>query len=66
MDRSPHPTPCDPQVAAFVAGLDEDALEWFEERAAIIEFDGGLTRVDAESQAHAQTLAYLAERRRRP
>ncbi len=28
-----------------------DAAEWIEERAAIMEYDGGLTRADAEQAA---------------
>jgi len=31
--------------------FDEDELEYFEERAAIMEFDGGMNRDKAESKA---------------
>lgn len=31
--------------------MTEDQREWFEERAAIMEFDGGLTRADAGAGA---------------
>jgi len=31
--------------------LDPDLYVWFEERAAIMEFDGGLTREEAEREA---------------
>ncbi len=65
MDASPHPVPDDPVVAAFVAGLDEDAKEFFEERAAIAEFDGRLDRAAAEALAHDLTLTFLARRRQR-
>jgi len=30
---------------------DADRREWFEERAAIMELDGGLTRAEAEHEA---------------
>ncbi|SEQ49802.1 hypothetical protein SAMN04488038_10785 [Solimonas aquatica] len=53
----------DPDVAAAVAALDADAREYFEERAAIIEFDGGVQRIDAERRALALTRAWLARRR---
>ena len=33
--------------------------EWWQERAAIMEFDGGLSREEAERQSWAQTLAYF-------
>jgi len=32
-------------------GLTEDELDIFEERAAIMEFDGGLSRAEAEKEA---------------
>jgi len=31
--------------------LDPDLYVWFEERAAIMQFDGGLTREEAEREA---------------
>jgi hypothetical protein len=31
--------------------LEPDLYVWFEERAAIMEFDGGLTREEAENEA---------------
>jgi hypothetical protein len=57
-----HPVPCDPAVAAFVAGLDADAREFFEQRAAIVQFEGGVTRAAAQAQARDLTRAYLARR----
>lgn len=42
--------------------LDDDAREFFEERAAIMEFDGGLPRLEAEQAAKALTEAYLLRR----
>lgn len=41
-----------------------DAQDWqaaYDERAAVREFDGGLTRVEAERLAHADTVAELGE-----
>jgi hypothetical protein len=43
----------------FLKTLDEDAREYFEERAAILEFDGGLSRSDAEIEAQRLTQLYL-------
>ncbi|MBK1718927.1 hypothetical protein CKO27_14985 [Thiocystis violacea] len=57
--------PLDPRIAAFVARLDEDEREYFEERAAIAEYDGGLTRAAAEEQAYQLTLAYRQRHRQR-
>ncbi len=37
---------------------EESAREAYEERAAIMEFDGGLSRDEAEREAWAHTLAY--------
>jgi pentose-5-phosphate-3-epimerase len=42
--------------------LDDDAREFFEERAAIMEFDGGLKRIEAELEAKALTEAFVARR----
>ena len=62
MDAS-NPVPVDRRVARFVAGLDVDAREFFEECAAILEFEAGLARAEAERQAYALTCDYLARRR---
>lgn len=51
-------TPLDTLVASIVTLLDVDLREEFEERAAIIEFDGRLPR------AHAECLAVLDVLRR--
>lgn len=55
-----HPMPSDPLVADMVKLFDESLREEFEERAAIIEFDGKLPR------AHAECLALLTVLRRHP
>lgn len=45
-------------VAVAAATTDSaDLAEWREERAAIIEFDGGFTRQGAERAAEARALA---------
>lgn len=51
----------EPAIPASTArdGVSEDSREWFEERAAIMEFDGGLSRQEAERLA----LAGLQQRR---
>ncbi len=53
-------TPLDPLVADMVNGLDDDLREEFEERSAIIEYDGKLPR------AHAEALALLNVLRNHP
>ena len=49
-------------LTTWVDSLSEDALEFFEERASIIEHEGGLPRVEAEAKAFALTVAYLQRR----
>lgn len=46
-------TPQDPLVAELVNRLNDNLREAFEERAGIMEYDGGLSR------AHAECLALL-------
>ena len=46
----------------LVSALDEDAREFFEERAGILEFDGGMSRRKAETLAWAETQCYLKYR----
>lgn len=57
MDEQRYPSPLDAGVARIVAQLRGDAREAFEERSAIMEYDGGLRRLDAERQALIQTLS---------
>lgn len=45
------PRPVDPLVADLAERLDDSHREWFEERAGIVEFDAGHSRVDAERLA---------------
>jgi hypothetical protein len=53
----PFPEPLDPDVAALVRELDENLLEYFQERAGIAEFEAGMSRADAEQFAWALTQA---------
>lgn len=43
--------PLDALVAELVSRRGESHREWFEERAGIVEFDAGHSRVDAERMA---------------
>ena len=54
---SAYAPPLNPTVAAAVEKLPEGAREAFEERAAIMEHDGGLPRADAEREALSIVLA---------
>ncbi|MEP1613532.1 MAG: hypothetical protein ABJL72_16635 [Roseobacter sp.] len=47
-------------VAKFMA-LDPIALDAFEERAAILEYDAGLSRADAEREAFTQVMQAFRE-----
>lgn len=55
-------TPVQP-LPGDVAAWPEDAREHFEERAAIMEYDGGLTRAEAERRAEAEVRAAAGEQR---
>jgi hypothetical protein len=52
-----------PREVPDISVLDEDAREFFEERAAIIEFDGGLCRPQAEALALSETQRYMQRRK---
>ena len=54
--------PCDPQVQTFWHSLDDDAKEYFDERAAIAEYEAGLSRTEAEAMAMRLTVAYRQRR----
>jgi len=52
--------PCAPERSGGGAdSLPPDWREWFHERAAIREFDGGLPRAEAERAALAETMAAM-------
>jgi hypothetical protein len=57
------PVPLDPEIAQWVTTLDDDAREFFEERAGIREFDGGIPRKDAEAEAQQDVLRWLRQHR---
>lgn len=50
------------KLVGAVASLDEDAREFFEERAGILEFEAGYTRPQAEQLAWNETQRYLKRR----
>ena len=54
--------PIDPAVAAKVDDYDEDAREWFWERAAIREFESNLPRPEVERLALQDAERWLAGR----
>ena len=53
------PEPLDEHVRRIVARLDAGRREAFEERAAIVEYDAGLPREEAERRALLDVLANL-------
>ena len=59
MNQKPHPEPLSQAVKQFVETLDSNAREYFEERAAIAEFEAGMSRADAEQFALEQTQAHF-------
>lgn len=50
-------------LQAVFNSLSEDEQEFFEERAAIMEYDGELSRGDAEKEAHKLTLIFFGRNR---
>lgn len=46
-------------MADFILSLNNNQLEFFEERAAILQFDGGFTKEVAEIEAMIQTKRYF-------
>lgn len=62
MSAPKYARPVSPAVAQWADGLDDDAREWFEERAAIYEYDAGMPRARAELAAQAATEQFLASR----
>lgn len=61
MTNARYSSPLDPALARLVTGLNEDAREYFEERAGILEFDGGHPRRKAERIAWEETQRYLKQ-----
>lgn len=64
MNAPKYTRPLRPDVAQWADGLDDDAREWFEERAAIYEYEARMTRHDAELAAKSATEQFLASRNR--
>lgn len=63
MAESNCPIPLDPDIAQWAASLDDNSREYFNERAGIREYDGGLPRQEAELEAMNDTLHWLIKRR---
>ena len=59
MNAPKYRPPLDPAVAIWAEDLDADAREYFEERAAIREFDGLQPRRQAEAEAKKAGLQVL-------
>ena len=53
--------PGKPSCPIIAEAIDADALEFFEERAGIAEYDGGLSREEAEAQAREATERHRRE-----
>lgn len=58
---SPLNQPSHPVAKQFVLNLNAEQREYFEERAAIYEFEGGLHREDAELKATEAVLKQWPE-----
>jgi hypothetical protein len=63
MEESDDPIPLDPDIARWAASLDANAREFFNERAGIREYDGGLPREEAELEAMNDVLHWLIRQR---
>lgn len=66
MNAQKYTPPLDPDLAIKVEALDASAQEFYQERAGIRQFDGGLSRPEAEEAAWKDTLRYLAQRKSTP
>lgn len=60
MSNPNYPIPLDQVIADWVISLDDNAREFFEERAGIREYEGGLSRREAESEARNDVLRWLS------
>lgn len=54
VESAPPVPPLDPAIAAALTFMDGGEIETWQERAAILEFDGGLSRIQAERHALKQ------------
>lgn len=59
MNARKYTPPLDPDLAIKVIALDENAHEFFQERAGVRQYLGGLSRPKAEAAAWEDTLRYL-------
>ena len=59
MDSQKYEPPLDPSLATKFYALDKTAQEFFQERAAIRQFDGGQSRLEAEAAAWEDTMHFL-------
>lgn len=66
MNAAKYPTPLDPAVAQWADELNDADLEWFQERAGILEFDAGLSRSEAEQRAREATVRMQQRRNTNP
>jgi len=62
MNTPKYTPPLDPNLAIKVDALDDAAQEFFQERSGVRQYDGGLSRAEAESAAWEDTLRYLEQR----
>lgn len=62
MNAPKYTPPLDPNLAIKVDALDDAAQDFYQERAGIRQFDGGLSRPEAEAAAWEDTLRYLEQR----
>lgn len=62
MNARKYTPPLDPNLAIKVDALDDAVQEFYQERAGIRQFDGGLSRPEAEAAAWEDTLRYLEQR----
>lgn len=66
MSGPTYKAPLNPQIAQWLAELDDDANEFFQERAAVREHMGGFKREEAENLAWAETQRYVERRKNSP
>jgi len=62
MNTQKYTSPLDPKLAIKIEALDDDAQEFYQERAGIRQYDGCLSRAEAEAAAWEDTLRYLEQR----
>lgn len=62
MNAPKYTPPLDPDLAIKVDALDDAAQEFFQERSGVRQYDGGLSRAEAEEAAWTDTLHYLEQR----